>query len=408
MTLSLNPDFKGGALSLWVLAGVQMPIDDFLYYVDGNLAGALTGATEWESISISLEAGAHEVLFSYSYNPLDLIFLPPGGLDHLGAVYIDDVSIVPFSESFFDGFESGVLSTLDWSIDGVEGWNVDTTRPFEGSFSAHVRTDDIPLATMSSQLDLELFLQEVAFFSFYYYAPVSMPFESLELWIDGTFMEPLTTEDETWRQGGTFLAVGQHTVSWKYSKNPSNAASDVIEQVPPPPYRLGEAWLDNVELLGMTSSFTEDWESGDFDSRPWITSGDASWTITDSKAFNGTTYSATAITEDISSSTGNADLSLEIVSENGGDVSFQILPSVQAPFEMFNVMINGNTVKTFQSVEEDWISSSVTISAGKQLLTFNLAKNPGSVPDSAIEIVPITTGRLGQVWLDDIQFSFSS
>ena len=76
----------------------------------------------------------------FRYNPFQLQVLPPLPA---GAVYIDDVYIVPIADKFFDGFESGDFSGLDWTVAGEQGWVVDGTDPFEGLYSAHIRTEDL-------------------------------------------------------------------------------------------------------------------------------------------------------------------------------------------------------------------------------------------------------------------------
>ena len=85
------------------------------------------------------------------------------------------------SSTFFDGFENGDLTALDWVVSGVEAWTVDETKAYEGSYSAHIRTEDIATSGEFSQLDLDVTLDAAAFIQFYFNAPVAMPFESFEL-----------------------------------------------------------------------------------------------------------------------------------------------------------------------------------------------------------------------------------
>ena len=40
----------------------------------------------------------------------------------MGAAYIDDVRVVPFVNTFFDGFESGDFTGLDWAVGGEGAW----------------------------------------------------------------------------------------------------------------------------------------------------------------------------------------------------------------------------------------------------------------------------------------------
>ena len=75
---------------------MQLPIDDFLYYVDDEFRGQVTGKTDWELLTITLPPGQHTIVFSYKSNPLSLEELPPSSPDHIGAVYIDNVMFLPF------------------------------------------------------------------------------------------------------------------------------------------------------------------------------------------------------------------------------------------------------------------------------------------------------------------------
>lgn len=311
---------------------------------------------------------------------------------------------VPSNAIVFDGFETGDLSALDWSVSGVEAWIVDSTKPYEGSFSAHVKTADIPNGGDFSQLDLALTLEDAGFIQFYFNAPVAMPFESFELYVDGNFLTPLATPDSNWTQAGAILSSGEHTVSWRYANNPGGAPDDVISTVPQPPYRVGEAWLDNVALLPSTKPFVEDWETQDFATNGWVLSGDGDWSITDTNAQGGT-YSATVSSADISESTGSASLSKDIITEKGGTLSYWILPSVSGPFDVVNVLVDDVIVFSYSSVESDWLTQEIQIQPGKRELRFELQKNPGAIPEESVAAVPKPDGHLGQVWLDTISFT---
>ena len=95
VTFITNPDWPDGTFVLSVLAGVQLPIDDFLYYVDGEFRGQVSGKNSWELLKIPLSPGLHTILFSYKSNPLNLAELPPSSPSHIGAVYIDNVYFIP-------------------------------------------------------------------------------------------------------------------------------------------------------------------------------------------------------------------------------------------------------------------------------------------------------------------------
>ena len=231
-----------------------------------------------------------------------------------------------------------------------------------------------------------------------------MPFETFGLSVDGDFLTPLISTDGNWTQAGAILSSGEHTVSWRYTNNPSGVPDNILGTLPAPDYRIGEAWLDNIELLGTTRSFTEDWESGDFNSQPWYPSGDGNWTINDLETYEGS-YSATMATADIEAFSGSADLSIDIITESGGELTFQILYSVSGPSDVVNVLIDNLTVRTYDSVGQEWVPASISIQPGKRKITFQLAKTPGKVPEDVLSGIDNQPGYVGQVWLDSIVFT---
>jgi hypothetical protein len=311
------------------------------------------------------------------------------------------------SPSFFDGFESGDFSGEDWTITGEDKWVVDQTKPYEGLYSAHVRTEDFPESQMYSELNLPVSLEDPGFIQFYFYAPIAQPFETFQLWVDGQFLTPLTTEGGEWAQAGSILASGDHIVTWRYSKNPAGAPDEVLESVPQPDFRLGEAWLDNVKLLGSTPSFTENWDSGDFSANPWMLSGDSNWTITDTVKFEGE-YSATIASADIEAPSGTSDLSIDLITEKGGTLTCELLPSLQSTFDLFQILIDDIKVMEISEIQDEWQAQELTIQPGKRQVTFRLVKNPNNLDDVVISTLPKDPDYQGQVWLDTIVFTANS
>lgn len=314
----------------------------------------------------------------------------------------------PFlSPSIFDGFESGNFSQENWTIAGVEAWTVDETKPYEGLYSAHVRTEDIPGSKLYSELSLPVSLEEPGFIQFYFYAPISQPFESFELWVDGQFLTPLATEGGEWAQAGSILSSGDHNVTWRYSNNPAGAPDEVLDTVPQPDFRLGEAWLDNVKLIGSTKSFTENWDSGDFSANPWILSGDGNWTITDAVKFEGN-YSATIASADIDATNGTSDLSIDLITEKGGSLICKLLPSLQTPLDHFEILIDGIKVIELSEIQNDWQTQELKIQPGKRQVTFRLIKNPNNLDEDVMSSLPQDPNHQGQVWLDNCVFEANS
>jgi len=434
-----------------------MPFDNFRYLVDGQMRGILTDKSTFENLQIPLGPGPHEITFSYTFNPAGLTNFPPEPPSRIGAVYIDDVYFLPTgvtvaptgppmtvptaspaasvdvssssptfesgqstiapasvsssvaptpilsSDAFFDGFETSDFSGLEWSITGVQAWAVDNSNPYQGNFSAHVKTEDIDNSQENSQLNLNLTLASAAYIQFYYYAPVEMPFESFDLWVDDQFISGLSTEDETWKQAGAILSSGRHTVAWRLSKNPRGVPDAAVENLPQKPYRKGEAWLDDVSLQSSTPSFVEGWESGDFSAHPWILSGDAEWSITDSKQKEGS-YSATIASSDFEGNSGISELSIELITEKGGVFKFDVLPSVAAPFDTAEVFVDETAAVTFTSSLDEWLSQEIIIQPGKRMVSFKFSKNPNNVPEEVLPTLSAPPNHKGQIWLDGISF----
>ncbi len=284
---------------------------------------------------------------------------------------------------------------------------VDTTQPYEGKFSAHVRTQDLSGSGGYSELSLTVSLESTSFVQFYFYAPIAMPFESLDLMVDGQFYTGLASggEDLVWTQGGAIIPVGVHTISWKLLRNPGGAPEDMILDLPKPPSYVGEAWLDNVKIFPTSSSFVEEWNSGDFTANPWTLSGDAAWSIEDFGGDRG--KAATIDSESICEKTGLSDLNIDIITEQGGSLAFQVLPKVQAPFEVAKVLVDDVEVLTFPENSEDWLPQVIDIQPGKRKVTFQLAKNPGGFPEDAMP--PLASPpHDGKFWLDSIAFTPAS
>lgn len=472
VTLTTNPSWPSGSLVFSILSSVSMPYDKLVYYVDGNVRGEASDEAKFTINQIQLGPGQHTVTFSYQMNPANLDALPPLPAGGIEPVFIDDVYFLPEgftiaptgqsmtvppsaapnlpvnlpttspaasvkvptsspsggadrgpttcapvsftsvaptlpSDAFFDGFETGDFSGLEWNITGEQKWVVDNTNPFQGNFSAHVKTEDIEISQDYSQLNLGVTLGSAAFIQFYFYAPVQMPFESFDLWVDDQFMTGLSTEDEKWTQAGAILSSGQHTIAWRLTKNPRGVPDSAIENLPQEPYRKGEVWLDDVSLQSSTPSFVEGWESGDFTAHPWILSGDAEWSITDSIKYEGC-YSATIASNDFEVNSGVSELSINLITEEGGILKFEILPSVAGPFDTAEVFIDETAVVTYTTPVDDWVAQEITIQPGKRRVAFKFSKNPNQVPEEVLPTLSAPEGHQGNIFLDAISFEVTS
>ena len=98
-TFITDANWPSGQLRFSVLASIQMPLDNFQYFVDGEMRGQeMETSAEFEEM-VLLGPGQHTIDFVYNFNPvgLPLNSLPPleAFPDRVGAVFVDDVYFVP-------------------------------------------------------------------------------------------------------------------------------------------------------------------------------------------------------------------------------------------------------------------------------------------------------------------------
>ena len=71
-----------------------MPYDDFIYIVDG-LSYIVPDNNAFQTVTIELGPGEHEIVFRHRRNPENDNVPTPAPADYEGVVYIDDVTFVP-------------------------------------------------------------------------------------------------------------------------------------------------------------------------------------------------------------------------------------------------------------------------------------------------------------------------
>lgn len=161
-------------------------------------------------------------------------------------------------------------------------------------------------------------------------------------------------------------------ISWYYTYNSNGYSKDELSAFSYPPYRIGEAWLDNVSILPLTLSFAEGWESQDFAKNNWILSGEAQWTVTDTVKQSGS-YSATVSSKSIAAA-GAARLSIVIITEQGGTMTYWILPHAGGPFCFVNVLVDDVIQYTYSIVGTEWMNQDIEVQPGWREVSFELSK----------------------------------
>jgi len=302
VTFTTASDFLGGILHLFVLANVEIPIDDVFYFVNDVFIGNLAGNTDWQPLEIPLRPGDNTVLFSYKYNPIGLDTVPPPSSDaYVGAAFIDDVYIegiggsvtsspveggtfipsttpstasgttpptitpapttwfptgVPTPESdetcvevISDGFESGTFPTPPWTTGGDGEWFIDTAQAFEGTYS--IRSPDLegsPTAVYSNATIVTCESFPGGVLSAQVLASVLPPSDLFIIYIDGDSAAQLVDVQE-FTEVTLGIPPGVHVIDFSYRYNFFNT-----DPLPPaPPERLGAVWLDNVVITTIGS-----------------------------------------------------------------------------------------------------------------------------------------------------------
>ena len=99
---------------------------------------------------------------------------------------------------------------------------------------------------------------------------------------------------------------------------------------------------------------------------------------------------------------------IDLITEKGGTLTCEVLPSLQSPFDLFQILIDDIKVYEISEVQDDWQSQELTIQPGKRQVTFRLVKDPNNLGEAVISSLPKDPDYQGQVWLDSIVFTANS
>ena len=147
---------------------------------------------------------------------------------------------------FTDGFESGNLSQLNWTVGGNKPWFVQTNSVSSGQFAA--RSGGIGNSQSSSLILTAAFRSDHG--SFDYRVSSEASFDKLTFYIDGILQQQWSGQ-AGWANYGFSVTAGTHTLEWRYTKDANNAAG------------LDAAFLDNLNLplaVGLDDSSAADLE----------------------------------------------------------------------------------------------------------------------------------------------------
>ena len=133
--------------------------------------------------------------------------------------------------AFADAFESGNLTRLPWTSGGNKPWFVTNTTAAEGRFAA--RSGLIGGSQSSSLILKAQSLGGRAGFS--YKVSSEEPWDVFAFYLDGVLQQSWSGEVD-WTPYVFNLSAGQHTLEWRYSKDPFTSSG------------LDAAFIDRVEL----------------------------------------------------------------------------------------------------------------------------------------------------------------
>mmetsp|Transcript_21780 Transcript_21780/g.45581 ORF Transcript_21780/g.45581 Transcript_21780/m.45581 type:complete len:845 (-) Transcript_21780:171-2705(-) len=235
-----------------------------------------------------------------------------------------------------------------------------------------------------------------------------MPNEAFYVMVDGQLaLAPLapadSSDDMEWIEYGVPVEEGQHLITWSHIYNPFG-----LDALPPRPKGLGDVpnlYLDDVRLYPFSEERVQGFE-GDGNAKTssleMTTSGDATWIIQDGASSAGS-YSIVASSDDISTSSGNADVSFVVASSLGGTLKYNILSSTTAPHDDFCILLNGEKADVVFGQSPTFESRRLDIPPGKVDVTLRHRKNPGDLSRMLLDTLGVV-GTEGKTWLDDVRF----
>jgi len=132
---------------------------------------------------------------------------------------------------FADDFESGGLTNLAWKTEGAQPWVITDTTVSAGKYAA--RSGAIGNDQHSSLILTAQFRSSTAGFDFRVSSEEG--WDRLEFYVDRQLQQQWSGE-VNWTTCQFSLTAGEHTLEWRYVKDPANSAG------------MDAAFIDNVDL----------------------------------------------------------------------------------------------------------------------------------------------------------------
>jgi len=129
-----------------------------------------------------------------------------------------------------ENFESGGLSTFEWSESDDSPWYIVTNEVYEGAYS--LKSGEID-NNGTSVLEIDMYVVADGEISFVRKVSSENNYDFFEFLIDGVVKTSLSGE-QAWGEYSCPVTVGAHTFTWRYRKDYSTANG------------LDAAWIDNI------------------------------------------------------------------------------------------------------------------------------------------------------------------
>ncbi|MCX6874980.1 MAG: M6 family metalloprotease domain-containing protein [Verrucomicrobia bacterium] len=209
-----------GTLTFWWKVSSEADYDYLQFFMDGAEQGTapqISGAVDWQPITVAVPAGNHALRWTYSKD---------GSLSAgADAAWLDQVVFAPDLPQALD------TPALTWATSGNAAWAGQILTTHDGVDAAQSG-----LITDSQQSTTETTVTGAGSLSFWWKVSSESSFDYLRFYLDGAEQPGIVgiSGAVDWQQQTLAVPAGSHTLRWTYAKDYSNSVG------------LDAAWLDQV------------------------------------------------------------------------------------------------------------------------------------------------------------------
>lgn len=139
--------------------------------------------------------------------------------------------------------------------------------------------------------------------------------------------------------------------------------------------QLADSWLGE-QIVSVSATFEEDFESGNFSSPNWEHSGNAEWEIVDSGAYEGTYAARSGQIDAFQNST--VEITLDLTGWGINSIGFAVKLSSLSSFHSLEFSIDGEKKDEFSGVWNDYSFKTYPVTPGVRTFKWNYRKGPGT------------------------------